>query len=257
MKIVLIGAGNLANHLAVAIQQSGEEIIQVYSRTIESAAFLADKLEVNYTTNIQNINPEADLYIYAVSDSVLEDLLSLDIAPDALHVHTAGSVSIEIFQGKKLNYGVIYPLQTFSKNKDVAFGNIPVFIEASSDENLKLLRNLSSKISEKVYEINSEDRLQLHIAAVFACNFVNYFYGIAEELVANTGLSFDVLKPLILETADKINYLNPKEAQTGPSKRNDRNVIDKHLMVLQNRPDLQNLYDTLSQMIFKKYLHQS
>jgi predicted short-subunit dehydrogenase-like oxidoreductase (DUF2520 family) len=257
MKIAIIGAGNLATHLSLALQNSGEDIIQIFSRTAESASDLAGKLNAQYTTDVSCISNEADLYVYAVSDYALEDLLSENIAPDALHVHTAGSVSIEIFQGKKHNFGVIYPLQTFSKNKELVFGNIPVFIEASSDENLKLLHDLTSKISEKVIELCSEERLKLHIAAVFACNFVNHFYGIAEALVAETGLSFDVLKPLILETADKMNYLNPKEAQTGPSKRNDRNVIDKHLLVLQNQPELQDLYQALSQMIFQKQLHQS
>lgn len=256
MKIVIIGAGNLATHLALALQQSGEQIIQIYSRTEESASILANKLAAPFTNKINKINNESELYIYAVSDSAISDLIDLDIAPDAIHIHTAGSVSINIFNDKKRNYGVLYPLQTFSKNKEINFKDIPVFLEASSPDVLRILQNLACKISDDVQVINSETRLKLHMAAVFACNFVNYLYDVSNDIIIQTGLTFDILKPLIRETADKINYLTPYDSQTGPAKRFDRNVIDKHIQMLDNQPELKVLYEKLSQMIFNKHFHQ-
>jgi predicted short-subunit dehydrogenase-like oxidoreductase (DUF2520 family) len=257
MKIVIIGAGNLATHLALALQNAGEEIIQIFSRTEISAKELADKIKADFTTDFNNIYSEAELYIYAVSDSALTDLIKNNIAPEAIHIHTAGSVPMQIFESVKSKFGVVYPLQTFSKNKEINFRDVPVFIEASSPEIQKNLFKLASEISDHVFEVNSQSRLQLHIAAVFACNFVNFLYGVSKDILNQSELPFEVLIPLICETADKINYLSPEEAQTGPAKRNDMQVMDKHLLMLENQPELKELYRNLSQMIFKKYLHQS
>jgi predicted short-subunit dehydrogenase-like oxidoreductase (DUF2520 family) len=257
MKIVFIGAGNLATQLSLALQHAGEQIVQVYSRTAVSALELATLLNVPYTTNLDEIVADADVYFYAVSDDALESLLQLPLAPDAIHVHTAGSVSIDVFIGKKSNYGVFYPLQTFSKNKQVDFKTIPVFIEASSPEVESTLFKIAHAVSEQVYKTNSEQRLKLHVSAVFACNFVNHLYQIASEVVKSADLPFEVLKPLILETAQKVMQLSPEEAQTGPAKRNDRGVINKHLDVLgDEQPSLKKLYQDLSDMILNQYLHQ-
>lgn len=258
MKIVIIGAGNLATHLSRALQQAGEQIVQVYSRTNNSASELAALLAVPYTTNLDEIVADADVYFYAISDDALESLLQLSFAPDAIHVHTAGSVSMDVFVGKKSNYGVFYPLQTFSKKKQVDFKIIPVFIEASSPEVESTLFKLAHAVSEQVYKTNSEQRQKLHVSAVFACNFVNHLYQIAYEMVKSIDLPFDVLKPLILETAQKVMQLSPEEAQTGPAKRNDQGVINKHLDVLgDEHPSLKKLYQDLSDMILNQYFHQS
>ena len=258
MKIVIIGAGNLATHLSRALQQTGEQIVQVYSRTAVSASELATLLNVPYTTNLDEITADADVYFYAVSDDALESLLQLPLAPGAIHVHTAGSVSMDVFKGKKSNYGVFYPLQTFSKNKQVDFKTISVFVEASFPEVESTLFKLAHAVSEQVYKTNSEQRLKLHLSAVFACNFVNHLYQIASEVVKSADLPFEVLKPLIIETAEKVMQLSPEEAQTGPAKRNDQGVINKHLDVLGDEdPSLKKLYQDLSDMILNQYLHQS
>ena len=258
MKIVIIGAGNLATHLSFALQEAGQEIVQIFSRTAISASELADLLKVPFTTHTDEIVADADVYFYAIRDDALESLLQLPFAPDAIHVHTAGSVSMDVFVGKKSNYGVFYPLQTFSKNKQVDFKIIPVFIEASSPEVESTLFKIAHAVSEQVYKTNSEQRLKLHVSAVFACNFVNHLYHIASEIVKSADLPFEVLKPLILETAQKVMQLSPEEAQTGPAKRNDRGVINKHLDVLgDEQPSLKKLYQDLSDMILNQYLHQS
>ncbi|MEA4983603.1 MAG: DUF2520 domain-containing protein [Paludibacter sp.] len=257
MKIVFIGAGNLATHLSFALKGAGHQILQIFSRSAMSASELADKINVPYTIDPAQINQQAEVYFYAVSDDALPALLSLDIAPQAIHVHTAGSVSIDVFYGRKRQYGVFYPLQTFSKNKMVDFKKIPVFIESSDEKVETVLDLLSNQIASKSFRTDSADRLKLHIAAVFACNFVNHLYSISSDLVQTAGFSFDVLKPLIIETADKINNLSPADAQTGPAKRNDMDVINSHLELLSESPDLSDLYQALTKMIFDKQIHQS
>jgi predicted short-subunit dehydrogenase-like oxidoreductase (DUF2520 family) len=257
MKIVVIGAGNVATHLSIALLAAGHQIVQILSKSTNSAAQLAKRIDASYTINPAEINQLADVYFYAVSDDALESLLSMDIAPSAIHLHTAGSVSIDIFKDKKKHFGVFYPLQTFSKNKTVDFKKIPVLIESSDKMVEDALELLVNRIAEKSYKIDSAQRLKLHVAAVFASNFVNHLYSIASDLVQTTGLPFDVLKPLIIETADKINYLSPGEAQTGPAKRNDTGVINSHLNVLSESSDLENLYQMLTKMIYDKQLHQS
>lgn len=257
MNVVIIGAGNLATHLSFALNAAGHQIIQIFSRSQNTASELSDKLNVPFTIDATSINQQADIYFYAVSDDSLPLLLSLDIAPDAVHIHTAGSVSMDVFINKKKHFGVFYPLQTFSKSKLVDFKKIPVFIEGSDKRVEDMLELLSGQIAEKSYKASSDQRLKLHLAAVFACNFVNHLYNISSELVETAGFSFDVLKPLIIETADKINYLSPSEAQTGPAKRNDKIVIDSHLKLLYESTDLNDLYQTLTKMIFDKQVHQS
>jgi len=257
MKVVILGAGNVATHLSIALQGAGHQIVQVFSKTTNSAAALAEKLVVPFTIHSTAMHQDADVYFYAVSDAALPSLLALDIAPGAIHVHTAGSVAMDVFKGKKQCYGVFYPLQTFSKDKSVNFKKVPVFLEASDSQVEQLLVNVAESVAGQVYKIDSTQRMQLHIAAVFASNFVNHMYQVASDLVQKSQLSFDVLKPLIIETADKINYLSPKEAQTGPAKRNDIDVIDSHLSALSESDDLTQLYRLLSQMIFDKQLHQS
>lgn len=257
MKVVIIGAGNLATHLSFALKGAGHEILQIFSRSHNSASGLAEKLNVPFTIDVPSINRQADIYFYAVSDDALPSLLSLDIAPDAIHVHTAGSVSMDVFNNKKKYFGVFYPLQTFSKNKIVDFRKIPVFIEGSDKRVEAVLELLANQMGEKSYKADSAQRLKLHVAAVFASNFVNHLYNISSDLVQTTGFSFDVMKPLILETADKINYLSPSDAQTGPAKRNDIGVIHKHLKQISDSSDLSALYQTLTKMIFDKQVHQS
>jgi len=256
MKIIFLGAGNLATHLALALQHAGHEIVQIYSRTETSAKALASLVKAEFTNEISEIYDKAELYIYAVSDSALEDLVAYEFATEAIHVHTSGSVSMDIFKAKKKYYGVFYPLQTFSKNKSVNFSEIPVFVEGSNIRVVETLKKMAITISNQHFELNSEQRMKMHLSAVFCCNFVNFFYGIAYQLVKENDLSFEVLNPLILETADKVKTMNPLEAQTGPARRNDIQVMEKHLAHLNNHPQWQQLYNQLSKMIFDQYLYQ-
>lgn len=253
MKAVIIGAGNVATHLSKALQHAGIEIVQVYSRTKESAQVLSEQLGVECTTEYDNLRADADIYIYSVKDSALNQLISSIKNKNAIHLHTAGSIPMSIFENRAKDYGVLYPLQTFSKAKEVNFSQIPVFIEGNSDETEVIISQIAQKLSEKVYNINSEQRLRLHISAVFACNFTNCMYNIAAELVEDAALPFEILKPLIVETANKIETLHPFDAQTGPAVRYDNNVIDKHLKLLNSNEKLQRIYTELSQLIYETH----
>lgn len=253
MKIVIIGAGNVATHIGKALQKAGHLILQIFSSTEHSASILASSLNTGFTTEITQINQSADLYIYAVKDSVLEELTARIQIPAAIHAHTSGSVSVNIFKGKTPRYGVLYPLQTFSKSRDINFSEVPVFIESSDSVTTRILTGVAQSISPNVHTINSDQRLRLHISAVFACNFTNLMYVFSEKLIAESGLDFDILKPLVKETAEKVMHITPNAAQTGPAVRYDRNVIDKHLKMLENDPELSEIYKKLSQAIYRNF----
>lgn len=253
LKVVMIGAGNVATHLTRAFIEKEIHILQIYSRTEASAKELAHKFDIPYTIHPDKVFTGADIYIYTIKDDILPGFVANDFEKDKIHIHTAGSVDIDIFKGHKINYGVLYPLQTFSKNKAINLAEIPLLIEFSSSDVEKKIKQLASIISQKIFTITSEQRLSLHISAIFACNFVNYMYLLANNLVEESGLDFEVLKPLILETADKIKYLQPVEAQTGPAIRYDKTVIDKHISQLKYNEDLSEIYKLLSEKIFKDF----
>jgi len=256
MQICLIGAGNLATQLAPALAAKGHRFLQVYSRTESSAAFLAEILDCEAVTEPELIRSDADLYICALKDDALPTVLPLLKFGKGLLVHTAGTIPMDFLSSFTLNYGVFYPLQSFSKLRRVDFSKVPFFIEAAQPESLKLLRELASCLSENVIPTNSDQRKQLHLAAVFANNFVNYLYSIAEELVQEKGIDFKYLLPLIEETANKIQTLNPVEAQTGPAVRFDHVVMDHQLESLKNHPDWQHLYESLSRGIHERAIRQ-
>ncbi len=251
MKVVVIGAGNLATHLTIALKKNGFTIVQIFSRTEEAANQLAKIVGSTWTTNLQELNLLADIYFFALKDDILSETINKINIPNALLVHAAGSIDIKIFGNKMNPHGVIYPLQTFSKAKEIDFDQVPLFIEGNNDKTTKLLLNIARKLSSKCYKINSEQRLKLHLSAVFACNFVNYLYTVAEEIVGEAQLPFDILKPLIAETADKIRTLSPKDAQTGPAVRFDTEVMKKHRKLLVGKPQLLELYTLMSQEIYK------
>lgn len=252
ISIVFIGAGNLATQMALAfLKQEGIDITQIYSRTEKSAKELADKCKCAYTNDILDIRNDADYYIYAVKDDALGELIDNISIDTGIHAHTAGSVPMRIFEKKRTNHGVFYPLQTFSKNKSVRFDNIPIFMEANSDEALRNLTHLAQKISSKVTTCNSTQRQAIHLAAVFCCNFTNHLFNIADNILKSNELPFEYLLPLIQETVDKLQTLSPTDAQTGPAVRYDKNVISKHLKALENMPNEQTIYELLSKNIHK------
>ena len=251
MKVTLIGAGNLATQLGKSLKKAGVIISQVYSRTEDSARTLGELLEAEWLTDIKALRDEADIYIFSVKDSVLCELISevCKSRGEKLFLHTAGSMPMSCFEGKALRYGVFYPMQTFSKSKDVDFERIPVFIEGNSIETEDVIRSLANKLTQRVIRLSSADRKYLHLAAVWACNFTNYCYTVASDILGEHGIPFDVMLPLINETTDKIQKISPMEAQTGPAVRGDRNVMNKQLELMNGKEDLQELYQMLSKGI--------
>ena len=253
MRIVCIGAGNLATRLGWALKEAGHEVAQVFSRTVESASALAGKLDCPFTVRPDEILSGADVYLFSVKDSVLEELAAR-IAPNvggALCLHTAGSMPMDVFRGHAARYGVLYPMQTFSKHTSVDFREIPVFLEASDASAYGMAEELARSVSGNVRAMSSADRRYLHLAAVFACNFVNHCYALSEEVLRKIDVPFEVTRPLIDETARKVRQTPPREAQTGPAVRYDRNVMDRQLALLEDEPDMQAIYEAMSRSIHR------
>lgn len=247
--IILIGAGNVATQLGFALLDAGFKIVQVYSRTQTSVELLAEKLSADFTISIDEINLEADLYIISLTDEATGEICKKLDLHDKFVIHTSGSLPMDILSAVSNSFGVFYPLQTFSKSRNINFQDIPLCLEANSQENLDLLIKLAKKISEKIYEINSGQRKILHLAAVFACNFPNFMYSIARKILIGADLDFELLKPLIRETAEKVQTINPAKAQTGPAIRGDRKIMEQHLELLKDNKEMYDLYKFLSQRI--------
>lgn len=251
--IVFVGAGNLAANLAHAFYRKGFRVAQIYSRTEESARTLAQVVEAEYTTSLEDVASDAQLYIVSLKDDALAELLPQVVAgrEKGVWVHTSGSIPMDIWKGHVERYGVFYPLQTFSRNRLVDFREIPVFVEGSSDAEVQFLRQIASALSGKAQVADSEQRRNIHLAAVFTCNFANHMYALGERLLQKNGLPFDILLPLIDETARKVHGLSPRSAQTGPAVRYDTGVIEKHLDMLADEPEMQRLYRLLSDDIHR------
>jgi predicted short-subunit dehydrogenase-like oxidoreductase (DUF2520 family) len=250
MKIVFIGSGNVATHLAIAAKQKGHCILQVYSRSAENARLLAEKVNASYSDTLSQINPSADIYIFSVKDDTLGQVLAEMPITKGFWIHTAGSVSINIFRPYHDRYGVLYPLQTFSKKREIDFEKIPLFIEANDSKVCEQLQEFACCLSPIVHYIESEKRRYLHLAAVFACNFVNHMYATAAQLLEKNQIPFDVLLPLIDETAAKVHQLHPREAQTGPAIRFDEQVMNSHIDLIDDALT-RELYRLISQSIHK------
>lgn len=248
MKIIFIGSGNLATNLAMAFKQLGHDILQVYSRTIESANALAIKLDTAATNDIKEIRNDADLYVFSVTDTALPTLIPQisQGKEDKVFIHTAGSMPLDVFKNQVQNYGVLYPMQTFSKTREVNFRTIPCFIEANNDKAQSVLFSLANELSDKVYLLTSDERKYLHLAAVFACNFANHCYALSADILNRHNIPFEVMLPLIDETALKVHALSPIEAQTGPAVRYDENVMQKHLDLLLENPLVKEIYERMS-----------
>lgn len=252
MKITLIGAGNLATNLAFALVEAGHELRQIYSRTDASARELAEKTGVEaFTSQIPAINKDSDVYIVSITDKALNEIAPqlVEGREQALWLHTAGSMPMDVFGCRRR--GVLYPMQTFSKQKRVSFRAIPIFIETAEAEDLKLVKALAQSLSDSVYELSSQDRPYLHLAAVFCCNFANHCSTLAARLLEKHGIPFNVMLPLIDETTKKLHTLPPLEAQTGPASRGDENVMNKHLQILESEGEqtLSKIYRLMSQSI--------
>ena len=257
MKVVLIGAGNLATHFGRALSDGGHEIVQVFSRTMEAAETLAKAIGGSPINDLSLLYSDADIYVVALKDSVVKELLPAICRgrEKRLFIHTSGSLPMNVFCGYAEQYGVCYPLQTFSKFRNVDFQHVPCFIEGTSEHVLSTLKDLMSSVSHCVEMMPSDRRRKLHLAAVFACNFTNHCYALAENILKRENLPFDLLLPLIDETARKVHGTSPHLAQTGPAVRYDENIIDGHLALLEDDVDSHKVYEAMTESIF--ILHKS
>ena len=245
IKVTIIGSGNVAQHLIQAFQQSSQiELSQVFSREIEKVSHLIDRSKI--TNEWKNLF-ESDIYVIAVSDSAIAEVSSNLPFKNRLVVHTSGSVALKELDAKNRR-GVFYPLQTFTKDKKVDFSVIPTCLESEFDDDYTILEDLAEAINSRHYLISSEQRKSLHVAAVFVNNFTNHLYQIGKDICDEHLLPFEILKPLIAETASKVQSLSPLDAQTGPAKRHDQNTIDAHLALLTDS-NQKEIYKILTQSI--------
>ncbi len=251
-RVVVIGGGNLAEGVAVALAKSCEvELVQIYLRRAERGEELAQLTGAPYATFNQAL-AEADIYLLAVSDGAIGELSEqLNFAEGAVVAHTAGSTSIEVINSA-LRRAVFYPMQTFTRGRAVDFRSLPIFVEACDESTLCEMRSLAQALSDSVYELSSEGRRRLHLSAVFVCNFVNAMFIAGEELVARSGLDFKILKPLIEECCAKaIDAPTPRTIQSGPAVRGDFATMDKHLEMLDEQEELKLIYQTISKYIWE------
>ncbi len=248
-KVVMIGAGNLASQLAPAIKKAGFNIVQIYSRTEVSAGRLGKLIGCGFTSIKSEICKDGDIYIFALADDALREFIDGFCLSGKIVVHTSGSLDLALLASLSETYGILYPVQTFSKERKVNFMQIPVCIEASDDITKQILFDFAETFSSEIYFLNSEQRGKLHIAAVFACNFVNHLYTVSSEILSSADLPFDLIRPLIRETANKINDLPPDVAQTGPAVRNDQLVIKRHLDLLSFLPQYKKIYELITEDI--------
>ncbi len=231
-QIAIIGAGNLAWHLAQAFDNAAYVVKEVYSRKQKNAKKLIDRLyQAEWHADLDFSNSHSQLFVLAVSDDSIEEIISTIKLPNkAIIVHTSGSEPMTVFKkGSADNWGVFYPLQTFSKGIHVDMSDVPICIESNNSHTQRILKKLAKQVSNSVIEIDSEKRQWLHLSAVFACNFANHLFTISNQLLEERNLSFDLLKPLIVETINKSLELGPKKAQTGPAKRGDMDILESQL----------------------------
>ncbi len=253
----MIGAGNVATFLAVELQAAGHRTGLVYSRTLANARKLGDRLKCRYTDDEGEIATAAGIKIVALTDEAIVAFAEKNILGQGLLVHTAGSVPMDVFSGCSEDFGVIYPLQTFSPGRNPRKQGVPFCIEASNPGSLNIIRALASAAGNQVYEVSSESRMMLHLAAVIACNFTNHMYVLAEEAVLKAGLPFEILHPLVKETSLKAVERSPALSQTGPAARNDMIIIRKHLDLLSFSPELKELYHMITESIMRRSAHST
>ncbi len=253
MKIVVLGSGNVAWHLVKAFLQTDEDVVQVYSRNLANARDAANIVKAKFINKVSEIYKNVDLYIIALSDSALIEFSGntelKNIVSNKLVVHTAGSVDMDILKKLTSNYGIIYPIQTFSKKAEIDLSKVTFCIEANNSSNLLEIKIAVKKLSLNIKEISSKQRKILHVSAVFACNFTNNMYAIADKILTENGMDFSMLHPLIKETTEKVLNNKPLNVQTGPAIRNDEYILNEHIKMLEYYPDLTKIYTFVSQNI--------
>ena len=247
MKLVIIGSGNVAFHLANAFVENGIDLIQIFGRNVEDLKQISKKTKIPHSN--KNL-VDADLYIIAVNDGAVEEVSSLITKKNCIVAHTSGSLPKEILKGE-YRKAVFYPLQTFSKAKVLDYQKIPFFLESENESDFLTIKSVALQISDNVEKSTYEKRKSVHLSAVFACNFVNHLYARAKEIADSHEIPFHYLYPLIEETTKKIQEINPKDAQTGPSVRNDVRVTKMQEELLEG--ELLKIYHTMNESIKKMY----
>ena len=230
--VAIIGRGNVASHLYTALKEK-TKVVLVNPRTLE------------------NLPDNSELILISVRDNAIHEVVNKLMPTNTIIAHTSGSIPMSVLEGKTKHFGVFYPLQTFTKDVEMPYDDIPVFIEGSNPYTVEMLKQFASLFSTNIREADSEGRKQLHLASVFACNFTNALAAIAEDLLKDSGIDFSALLPLMKQTVKKLGKLTPKEAQTGPARRRDTKVMETHLKMLESKPDLQKIYSLLSAQITK------
>lgn len=247
LSIFILGNGRMATHLARAFQQTDVEIVGVYARDYAKGNTFAKQFNLPFYASITSIPTQCDVYFIALSDQAIE-AVSEQLKVQGLVVHCSGMASKSILQ-KQLHHGVFWPIQSFSENTLVDFKLIPICVEGNTDENTRILEALADRISNDVQILNENQRQHLHLAAVVVNNFTNHLFVLAHDFLQSKELSFNLLKPLIQETAQKIINIEPRLAQTGPASRKDINTMEMHQKLLSNYPELLHVYQTLSNSI--------
>lgn len=250
-KIVLIGTGKLAGILGNALHQAGFRIVQVYGRNLEKAVRLASGLNSKAISSFNELVKDADLYIIAVSDDAIYQMSRVLVGVRGICVHTSGSVQMDVFQDVATNFGVFYPLQTFSEGRNIILQEVPFLIEGNNPDTASRLIEIASSISDNVFHCNSGERKTVHLSAVFVSNFINAMLGIGEELITQTNLPFEILHPLVKETVAKALENGAVKSQTGPAIRGDKQTMQAHIQLLENRPELASVYQQVSAIIMK------
>jgi predicted short-subunit dehydrogenase-like oxidoreductase (DUF2520 family) len=255
-KIALIGAGKLATNFAFTLKKSGYSILQVYDRSVEPGKKLAGKVSASYIGNLNELTERADLYALAVSDSALKEIAEKIRLNDQLIIHFSGTADISVLKGSSLNYGILYPPQTFTIKPGSGFLNIPLCLEANNQESERILTKFAGTLSEKIFKVNSYQRTIIHLSAIFASNFTNFMYAVAEDLLTENDLPMDLLQPIIKKTASNARHKDIYGFQTGPAIREDLKIMKTHLDFLSDKPEYKKIYQILTDSIIK-FKHQN
>lgn len=249
MKITIIGAGNVGTHLGKRLFEKGHEIVEVFSRVPAKAELLANQVGARAVSALSELGETADIYILAVKDDAIEAVAAAISVDNPFIVHTSGATPSTVLSAHSSQYGIFYPLQTFSIDKSADFEKLPMCVYANNSTVLKKLKNLAQSICPNVYEINDKERAILHVCAVFVNNFTNHLFAVAEDILTKENLTLHLLKPLIQETVNKIQQHPAKAMQTGPAFRGDVQTVERHLDFLEQYPDYQLIYRVLSESI--------
>lgn len=247
-RVAILGSGNVATHFAVALKDKCQ-LVQIYSRRLTNAKILAQKVGCEAVDDLGKVTNDADAYIIAVNDDAITSVIDNTPCNNALWLHTSGSTPIDVFKGKRSNYGVCWPVQSLSKNNIVPMDDVHLFIEGNNEKTAQKLEKFACAISHNVHRASSHDRLLLHIASVFACNFANHMFTLSSEVLGEADLPFSAMIPLIKTTIAKLDHMTPQESQTGPAARGDIKIIEKHLSTLKG--DKRKIYKLLSESIMK------